>query len=81
LLVLLAKEVSVNTTILNDLRSKGINYRPLNLLLIYYCKHLFSFFVLFSFKLITWAIKERLNKDSSWYIEAIYTPFVRWAIY
>ena len=52
LLVLLAKEASVNTTILNNWRFRGINHRPFNLLLIYYCKRLFSFFVLSSFGLI-----------------------------
>ena len=46
LLILLIKEASVNTTILSNWRSKGINYRPLNLLLISYYKCLFSFFIL-----------------------------------
>ena len=53
LLVLLAKEVSINTIILSNWRFRGINRRPLNLLLICYCKRLFSFFILSSFGLIT----------------------------
>ena len=53
LLALLAKEVFINTIILNNWKFRGINYRPLNLLLIYYYKHLFSFFTSFSFKLVT----------------------------
>jgi hypothetical protein len=72
--VLLIEEASVNTTILNNWRFRGINYRPLNLLLICYYKRLFSFFVSSSFRLITWATKKRLNKDFNWYIEVIYTP-------
>jgi len=53
LLALLAKEVSINTTILGNWRSKGINRRPLNLLSICYYKRLFSFFMLPSFRLVT----------------------------
>jgi hypothetical protein len=53
LLALLAKEASANTTILNNFRSKGINYRSLNLLLICHYKRLFSFFALSSFGLVT----------------------------
>ena len=53
LLVLLAKEVSVNTIILNNWRFRGINHRPFNLLLICHYKCLFSFFALSFFRLIT----------------------------